>query len=245
MRKKIKKIAASVCSVLICVHASSYPSFANVQPWDIENTLEVSECRQGDMVKLSVYLKGISEGASQEITSMKGTLEYDTSLFTVEKADILPTEADKVQEWSFDSSEGKFSIQYTSDITVKDKDPLLQIQLNVAEDAEIGKTTVCVTDMEWKDSGQEQPVKIEHRVPERLTISESEKVAGDVNGDGICNLTDARMIMQQYNGEITFDSQQEKNADVNSDGIVNLIDVKLVMQYYNSEIAVLNIAMSI
>jgi len=57
-----------------------------------------------------------------------------------------------------------------------------------------------------------------------------------VNQDGEINLTDAKLVMKYYNGEIELDVQQEKNADTNGDGKVNLIDTKRIMQYYNREI---------
>ena len=92
--------------------------------------------------------------------------------------------------------------------------------------------------MKWNDAAGRQAVEIEHRVPARITIAEAETpaVAGDVNQDGKVNLTDAKLVMQHYNGAKTLDSRQKENADVNGDGKVNLTDAKLIMKYYNGEI---------
>lgn len=169
-----------------------------------------------------------------------GTLEYDSSLFTVEKADIIPAESGKVQSWSFDQKSGTFDIQYSSDITIQDGGMMLQIRLHTASDASTGKTTLCVTQMKWSGSASQQMVEIEHRVPARITIAEAETLAaevGDVNQDGKVNLTDAKLVMQYYNGAKMLDGQQKKNADTNGDGKINLTDAKLIMKYYNGEIA--------
>lgn len=237
---RIKKAAAALISLAVAVCGFSINVYADGAAWDIENTLDVSECRQGDIVTMSVNLKGGGTASVQEIASMEGTLEYDSSLFNVEKADILPTEGGKAQSCSFDSSTGVFVIKYSSDIVLQDGGLMLQIRLHTAADASIGKTTLCVTHMKWTDAAGRQETEIEHRIPARITIAESETLdedIGDVNQDGKVNLTDAKLVMQHYNGAKTLNSQQKKNADVNGDGKVNLTDAKLIMQYYNGEIA--------
>lgn len=236
--KKVKKAAAVFVSLAMVICGFAMDAYADGTAWDIENTLDVSECRQGDTVTMSVNLKGSGASSAQEIAFMEGTLEYDSSLFTVEKADILPAEDGKAQSCSFDPSTGIFSVQYSSSIAVQDGGQMLQIRLHTAGDASIGKTTLCVTHMKWNDAAGRQAVEIEHRVPARITIAEAETpaVAGDVNQDGKVNLTDAKLVMQHYNGVKTLDSRQKENADVNGDGKVNLTDAKLIMKYYNGEI---------
>lgn len=235
---RINKVTAALIILAMAVCGFSIDAYADGAAWDIENTLDVSECRQGDTLTMSVNLKGSDTAATQEITSMEGTLEYDSSLFTIGKADILLAEGGKAKSCSFDSSTGVFSIQYASDITVQDGGLMLQIRLHTASDASVGKTTLCVTHMEWKDAAGQQAAEIEHRVPVRITIAEAESpaAAGDVNQDGKVNLTDAKLVMQHYNGARTLDGQGKKNADVNGDGKVNLTDAKLIMKYYNGEI---------
>ena len=79
----MKILTALICLVTVISICSDRVSAAAA--WDIENTLDVSECRQGDVITMTVSLKGVNASAAQEIVSMSGTLEYDTSLFTVEK----------------------------------------------------------------------------------------------------------------------------------------------------------------
>lgn len=234
--KKFKKMIVFACSLIVLIGGVSSRAYADGSAWEIENTLDLSECKQGETVKLSVNLKGSSATASQKIISISGTLEYDTSLFSVEKADILAPEGAKVQECSFDKATGIFEVQYESDITVKDSGLLLQIQIHVAADATTGKTTLCVTDMKWKGSDSKEETQIEHRIPAKITIAEQAASIGDVNQDGTVNLTDAKLVMQYYNGAATLEGQQLKNADTNGDGNVNLTDAKRIMQHYNGEI---------
>ena len=150
--------------------------------------------------------------------------------------DILPAEQDAVKACSFQASDGTFAVSYKEDVKIKDGSQLLQIRLHTAQDATVGKTTVCVTSLKWSGSDEKNNQEIEHHVPARITIHAAQEAAGDVNGDGKIDLADARMAMQYYNGTQDLDEKQQKSADVNGDGKVSLTDVKLLMQYYNGEI---------
>lgn len=239
--KRIIKTTAIIVSIIFAVYRFSIDIYAADTGWDIENTLNVSECRQGDIVIMSVKLKGGSDAQPQQMITVEGILEYDNSLFLVEKSDILPAENVNVQACSFDPLSGVFIVKYTSELVVKDNDLILQIRLHTAKDASVGKTTLCVTGMKWNSSANQQGVELEHHIPVRITIMETEmteKEVGDVNQDGKVNLTDAKLVMQHYNSAKMLEGQNKMNADVNNDGKINLIDAKLIMKYYNKEITV-------
>ena len=236
--KKSVKIVVFVLSLCTVICGGSERAYAGAA-WEIENILDVSECRQGDTVTMSVNSKDARADTSQEMAfvSMSGTMEYTTSLFNGETEDLLSAEVQNVQECSFDRESGIFNVQYISDRIVNDSSLLLQIRLHITADASAGKTTLCVTDMKWKNTESEKETTIENHVPTKITIAAAQAVSvGDVNQDGEINLTDAKLVMKYYNGEIELDVQQEKNADTNGDGKVNLIDTKRIMQYYNREI---------
>lgn len=236
MVRKTKKAAALAAAFLYCLSTLAVNVSAAESKWEIEHTLDLSECTPAGTLLLTISAKTSNKTASQEIDSISGVLEYDTSLFTVEQKDILPSEADAAKECSFQESDGSFSVSYQTPVTVKNDSQLLQIRLHTAKDAQIGKTTVCVTSLKWSGSDQKNSQEIEHHVPAYITIQEAQEAAGDVNGDGKIGLEDARIAMQYYNGTQELDEQQQKRADVNGDGKVNLTDVKLLMQYYNGEI---------
>ena len=242
--KKWGKIIAAGLAVVLCVGTLSYRAYADTPAadageWKIEHTLDVSDCRQGDTVVLSVFLKqGTGESDAQNMSKIEGVLEYDSSLFTIGEADIQPAESEKAMDKTFESSTGAFSITYDTDITVPKDEMILRLGLHVNGDASTGKTTVCVTHMGWGSSSDAQVAEIEHRVPSSITIAEAEVevLPGDVNLDGMINLIDVKYVMQHYNNARTLDSHQKQNADVNGDGKVNLTDAKLIMKYYNGEI---------
>ena len=242
--KKLEKIITAGLAVILCIGMVSFRTYADTSAadageWIIEHDLDISECRQGDTVMMSVFLKqGSGKEDSQNMSKIDGILEYDSSLFTIEKADILPVESEKASDWNFEPSTGAFSIVYHTDITVPKDGMILQLNLRGKGDASTGKTTVCVTHMGWSSSSDVQATEIEHRFPSSITIAEAEvkTVPGDVNLDSMVNLIDVKYVMQQYNNARTLDSKQKQNADVNGDGRVNLTDAKLIMKYYNGEI---------
>lgn len=54
---------------------------------------------------------------------------------------------------------------------------------------------------------------------------------GDVNGDGVCNSTDARVILQHTVGKAVLAEDAAPFADVNGDGEVDSTDARLCLQY--------------
>lgn len=256
--RKTKRLILALTGLILGMYAFSYKMYAaesnylttEGNTWDIQSSLDISDCVQGETVNLSVYLKGSEAFGQQDIMMMSGILEYDNNLLTVEKADLLPAEDSKVQSLSFDASTGMFCVEYHSATSVQDGSLLMKIQLHVAANASAETTAVCITNMEWGSSDSQQIMEVEHCVPLQLTIAkpgtiatdtvdkaDTDSVIGDVNLDGRTDLSDAKLIMQYYNGEKSFNSQQKKNADVNGDGRINLIDVKMIMKYYNGEIS--------
>ena len=66
-----------------------------------------------------------------------------------------------------------------------------------------------------------------------LTIADQSAVKyGDVNADGIIDVSDAMLICQIYLGNVTPTDTQKKAADVNGDGTMDVSDAMMVCQYY-------------
>lgn len=64
-----------------------------------------------------------------------------------------------------------------------------------------------------------------------LTITGAEQLTGDVNGDGVVNEDDAKLVVQIANGEIEASEGQLKAADVDGDGEVDAMDAELIYGY--------------
>ena len=64
-----------------------------------------------------------------------------------------------------------------------------------------------------------------------LTITGPEKLTGDVNGDGVVNEDDAKLLSRIANGEIEASEEQLKAADVDGDGEVDAMDAELIYGY--------------
>ncbi|MDD6083625.1 MAG: dockerin type I repeat-containing protein [Oscillospiraceae bacterium] len=56
-------------------------------------------------------------------------------------------------------------------------------------------------------------------------------IRGDINSDGVINLTDLSFLSLYLLGDIEFTDKQLKTADVNGDGDVHLTDLATLMQY--------------
>lgn len=236
--KSVQKITAVILCILFCISIASDTVHAgdkgSASACTIRQELDVSDCRQGDIITLAVYLQGDSMSEGLQISSLAGILEYDTSLFVVEKSDVLPFKSNSVSAKSFDQTSGRFGVKYDSDITAYNKNPILRLKLHVNKKATTGKTTVCITHLEWQSGGGEK-YEIDNWTPSSIVISkpEPEIVLGDVNLDDQITLTDVKYIMQYCNGEKKLNARQKKNADFNGDGEVNLTDAKLIMEFCN------------
>ena len=236
--KRVQKITTVILYVMFCMSMASDIVYAGdgdqTSACTIRQELDVSKCKQGGVITLTVYPQGDGQSDGWKVSSLSGMLEYDNSLFEVAKSDVLPAESNGISQKSFDLSSGRFSVKYDSDITAYSEEPILRLKLHVNETATTGKTTVCVTYLEWK-SGDGEEYEIENWVPSSVAISksETEAVLGDVNRDNQITVTDVKYIMQYCNGKKALNAQQKKNADFNGDGKVNLIDAKLIMKYCN------------
>lgn len=53
---------------------------------------------------------------------------------------------------------------------------------------------------------------------------------GDVNGDGVVDTTDARIILQAAVGKLSLTDAQKVLADINGDGVIDTTDARLILQ---------------
>lgn len=58
-------------------------------------------------------------------------------------------------------------------------------------------------------------------------------VEGDVNGDGILSMEDAKLIVKHYNELLELNVEELEIADVNADGVVDILDANIVYGWIN------------
>ena len=68
------------------------------------------------------------------------------------------------------------------------------------------------------------------------TVTETDVLLGDLNGDGEIDLLDANLIVSCYNGTVDLTEEQLLAADLNGDGEIDLLDANLIVSYYNGTI---------
>lgn len=77
----------------------------------------------------------------------------------------------------------------------------------------------------------------------KVKVTENNKVTeyticviGDVNGDGLANSIDSRMIKAYRNEIVSLEEANAKAADINNDGKVNINDTKLLL-YHRADVS--------
>ena len=73
------------------------------------------------------------------------------------------------------------------------------------------------------------------------SVSDSNAIYGDVNGDGKITVDDVTLIQKSAVFLVTFDKNKSILTDVNNDGLINVLDVTLIQKYivklnYNTEL---------
>jgi len=61
--------------------------------------------------------------------------------------------------------------------------------------------------------------------PYVINITGSASNVGDVNGDGVINISDVTALIDLILSDGTIDSDMKSRADVNGDGVINISDV--------------------
>ena len=164
----------------------------------------------------------IKLAAVENISGMKGTIVYDSTLLTLESVSaksgfVIQTSGDTFVAVSADAYSGDVIVGYA----------VFKAKADLLDDV----STLAVFPTEkltlWSESGAV--------VEGDIYLMEAEIVGlppmvGDVNMDGIVDLADAILVMQYVSGSIELAPRQLKAADINKDGIVNVGDVIIIMQ---------------
>lgn len=140
---------------------------------------------------------------------------------------------------SYTGGEGFFDA-YVDDVVLQspgDESAMLQTAIATASALEMESETLDAAIESGKavlnsDSAKEKLAAmkaIDAVLRAEMVISTAQ--AGDVNGDGAVNTTDARLVLQYAVGKISDSDLDLSVADVNGDGQINTTDARLILQF--------------
>lgn len=172
MLKTISRLGNKFILFLICLSAIfvlGVPCNVNAQTLGLSIRQEVSTSsgQPGDVIQLLVYVQGMP--SSIETAQVRGVLEYDTSLFTVQQV-----AGDGLGTASVDSL-GSFTLSNSSGKSLENGDLIFHMSLLVKDGASVGKTTVCVNEIMISDTAGVSN-QISNFVPSTINLLTSDSV---------------------------------------------------------------------
>lgn len=160
----------------------------------IKQEVSASSRQPGDVIQLSVYVQGMT--GAVEAAKIRGVLEYDTSLFTIQDVTGNGFTTDEVNRAS-----GEFSMTASQGKTLQNGDMLFRISLRINDKASVGKTTVCINEVVVTDTtGVEN--HISNYIPSTINLEaaspvedENDKNEGDSEADeNFDNVDDSKSV---------------------------------------------------
>ena len=121
-----------------------------------------------------------------------------------------------------EAAEGKLIVAYASGSAISAGDVLATLTFTYEGDVVDTEVTIATTQRNELDEVSEEDSVVE--------VSNQDALLGDVNGDGMVDTTDAKLVMQYDLGLVDASALDLSVADVNGDGLVDTTDAKLIMQ---------------
>ena len=214
---------------------------------DIYNDLKNIRGLNNTILKLT--LKDIEDLDIDEFASLLENVEVKNIYFTNLYEDVTisePIKIGKQKTFTFDEINPFFnkymlnrnSIHYNEDFELYAKSS------NVIVDND--KKTITIKSQEGDNPG-DQTVDVmywyyidgyypDHEFKLAYTLSEDgvydeEYTLGDINNDGLKNITDSNLILKYMKGMTEFDENQILAGDLNKDGFVNVTDYTVYIKY--------------
>lgn len=95
---------------------------------------------------------------------------------------------------------------------------------------EVGTYYVMATDPNAKDPVEAKIAPATARIVVTDKLPE-EPLVGDINADGVVDLTDVTLVLQMVNGTaVALTEEQKKLADISGDNVVNMTDVAMLIR---------------
>lgn len=168
-----------IAMLMLCV---SVPTVYAVETINFSTILTANKknANRGDTIEVTIAL-GEFSNIGEGINSFMGKLEYDTTKLSIKSGEILAQNG-----WDTPTYENNILLTTKGSLITANED-IIKITFIVNEDAEYGKTTIAVNDVEAANTendfvGKEGTVEVE--ITEKAVIDDGtgDKVDGDVVG---------------------------------------------------------------
>lgn len=132
---------------------------------------------------------------------------------------------------------GNLDIYIYRQITDTSQQQIFHRNINVTPwSSRTWNTNITITDpgSYWlyaKITSDEASRKDDYIYSAPIAIRFIDGLLGDVNGDGVINVTDSNLVLQYTSGLIELTEDELDRADVNGDGVVNATDGILILRY--------------
>ena len=177
-----------------------------------------ASAKAGDTVDVKVAIAN-----NPGIVSMSLSLVYDDTVLTLE--DVTPDEAFGGQFIFGEKAVWLFGSDTTANGTI------MTLTFRVAFDAALGDTEVTVTYREGEICDHDENLVVFAVSP--AAVSVIDRIAGDINGDGVVDNRDLTRLMRYLAGEEV--EVVAASLDVNGDGVVDNRDLTRHMRYLAGE----------
>lgn len=188
----------------------------------------------------------INEGFSAlgiSVTFDPTKLAYDSLKFS----DVYGSTV-QLDSYTLSQTGSKLTINLTGKGDVKTTGPLMYLNFRVLEQttgrtgtqASKAGTTPVVLTVETVDNQTAAELQYAATTTCTVTITEKERLLGDLNGDNRVNLIDLGYALQYYNDERALTNAELWAVDVNKNGRLDIMDVQLILRYCSGELSSLS-----
>lgn len=193
----------------------------------------------------------INEGFSAlgiSVTFDPAKLAYDSLRF----ADVYGSTV-QLDSYTISQTGAKLTLNLAGKGDVKTTGPLMYLNFRVLEPSADGTgtqtpaagtgtqtpaagTTPVVLNVETVDNLTASELQYAATTTCTVTITEKERLLGDVNGDDRVNLIDLGYALQYYNDERALTNAELWAVDVNKNGRLDIMDALLILRYCSGEL---------
>ncbi len=241
--RKILAVMLS-CALVLAAFASTAVLTASAEAADIVFSAQSVEAQPGDTITVD-----ISVSENHYMVNGQIWVEYDPTCLEIQTVwddednpyfeDINTKIFKSSYMWAFAVPEAgiaKMAFATSSSKGTTAGGVMYTLTFKVLEGATTSEINIVVPEMCANDgvgNGGEDFDVVPTAVAGVVTIPSDETVPGDIDGDGMADVYDAKMAFDHVNGTNNLDDEMIARADQNGDGEVTLLDVARVFYIAN------------